>query len=193
MKRRLLRATATGALVLAAGHATAADDLSYSYIEPRWAETELDDGTFEVEGDGFLINGSLEFSETVHLFIGYDRLEFDDDVEVNTRLIGGGLAVPLSPRADLVFRGGFARAEFETPFFRDEDDGTFLSAGARVLVTPEIELYGDYRRLNLDDAVDEDSTTIGLEFYASDSFSVGPSVTWVDDVTTWTLGGRIYF
>lgn len=192
MKRRLLCATATGALALAAGHATA-DGLSYSYIEPRWAETELDDGTFDIEGDGFLINGSLEFSETVHLFIGYDRLEFDDNVDVSTRLIGGGIAVPLSPSADLVFRGGFVEAEFETPFFKDEDDGTFLSAGARVLVTPEIELYGDYRRLNLDDAADEDATTIGLEFYASDSFSVGPSVTWVDDVTTWTLGGRIYF
>ncbi len=193
MNRRLLSAAATGALAFAAGQATAADDLSYSYIEPRWAETELDDGTFDVEGDGFLINGSLEFSETVHLFIGYDRLEFDDNVDVSTRLIGGGLAVPLSRSADLVFRGGFAEAEFETPFFSDEDDGTFLSAGARVLVTPDIELYGDYRKLNLDDAADEESTTIGLEFYASDSFSVGPSITWVDDVTTYTLGGRIYF
>ncbi len=193
MNRRLLRAAATGALALAAGQAAAADDLSYSYIEPRWAETELDDGTFDVEGDGFLINGSLEFSETVHLFIGYDRLEFDDNVDVSTRLIGGGLAVPLSRSADLVFRGGFAEAEFETPFFSDEDDGTFLSAGARVLVTPDIELYGDYRKLSLDDAADEESTTIGLEFYASDSFSVGPSITWVDDVTTYTLGGRIYF
>lgn len=192
MQRRLLTAAATGALALAAVPASA-DGLSYSYIEPRWAETELDDGTFDVEGDGFLINGSLEFSETVHLFVGYDSLEFDDNVKVSTRFIGGGLAVPLSPSADLVFRGGFAEAEFETPFFRDEDDGTFLSAGARVLVTPEIELYGDYRRLDLDDAADEDSTTVGLEFYASPTFSVGPSVTWIDDVTTWTLGGRIYF
>lgn len=192
MRHRLFSAAATGVLALSAG-AASADGLSYSYLEPRWAETELDDGTFDVEGDGFVFNGSLEFSETVHLFVGFDKLEFDDNVEVSTRLVGGGLSVPLSPRADLVFRGGFAEAEFETPFFSDEDDGTFVSAGARVLVTPDIELYGDYRKLYLDNIDDEESTTLGLEFYASESFSVGPSVTWVDDVTTWTLGGRIYF
>ncbi|MEL6950744.1 MAG: outer membrane beta-barrel protein [Pseudomonadota bacterium] len=192
MRQRLFSAAATGVLALAAG-AASADGLSYSYLEPRWAETELEDDTFDIDGDGFVFNGSLEFSETVHLFVGYERLEFDDNVDVSTRLIGGGLAVPLSPRADLVFRGGFVDAEFETPFFSDDDEGTFLSAGARVLVTPEIELYGDFRSINLDDAGDEESTTIGLEFYASDSFSVGPSVTWVDDVTTYTLGGRIYF
>ena len=192
MRQRLFSAAATGVLALSAG-AASADGLSYSYLEPRWAATELEDDTFDIEGDGFVFNGSLEFSETVHLFVGYESLEFDDNVDVSTRLIGGGIAVPLSPRADLVFRGGFVDAEFETPFFSDDDEGTFLSAGARVLVTPEIELYGDFRSINLDDAGDEESTTVGLEFYASDSFSVGPSVTWVDDVTTYTLGGRIYF
>ena len=192
MRQRLFSAAATGVLALSAG-AASADGLSYSYLAPRWAETELEDDTFDIEGDGFVFNGSLEFSETVHLFVGYENLEFDDNVDVSTRLIGGGLAVPLSSRADLVFRGGFVDAEFETPFFNEDDEGTFLSAGARVLVTPEIELYGDFRSINLDDAGDEESTTIGLEFYASDSFSVGPSVTWVDDVTTYTLGGRIYF
>ena len=153
MRPHLHRAAAIGALIAAAGGATA-DGLSYSYLEPRWAETELDDGIIDV--------GATIFNDLT-------------GVDVKTRFVGGGLALPLSPRADVVIRGGFANAELETPLFADEDDGTFVSLGARVLVTPEIELYGDFRSLNLDDAGDEEWTTIGLEFYASDTFSVGPS------------------
>ena len=178
---------------LLAGAAAAGDDLSYSYLEARYAEAELDDDAFNIDGDGFVLNGSLEFSETVHLFIGYDKLEFDDNVDVKTRLIGGGVAIPLSPQADVVLRAGFAEARFSTPFFEDEDDGHFASLGFRALVTPDIELYGDFRSLRLDDAGDEESTTLGLDFYANDGLAVGPAVTWVDDTTIWSLGAKFYF
>lgn len=194
MRQPLCRAAVAGALALIAAGA-GADRLSYSYLEPRYAEAELDNDGFgdDIDADGYVFNGSLEFSHNVHLFVGYDKLEFDDDVTLRTRLIGGGFVLPLSNRADIVLRGGFVEADFDTPFFNDEDDGTFASIGARFLVADDIELYGDFRALNLDDAGDEDSTTVGLEFYVNDGLSVGPSVTWIDDVTTWTLGGRIYF
>lgn len=181
-----------GALALATAPATAGD-LRYSYLEARYAEAELDDDVFDIDGDGLVLNGSLEFSQTVHLFVGYDKLEFDDNVDVSTRLIGGGLVFPVSPQADIVLRAGFAEASFETPFFEDEDDGHFVSAGFRALVTPDIELFGDYRALRLDNAGDENSTTLGLDFYASDDLAVGPSVTWIDDTTIWSLGAKFYF
>ncbi|MEM7610849.1 MAG: outer membrane beta-barrel protein [Pseudomonadota bacterium] len=192
MNSKPILLAALGALAINAAPALA-EGPDYDYLEFRYAETELDAGSFDVEGDGFVANGSFEFAETVHLFVGYDTLEFDDNVELDTLILGAGLAVPLSNRTDLVFRGGFVDASFETPFFEDDDDGYFMSAGVRSMVTPDIELYGDWRRIDLDNSGDENATTIGGDFFVTDTLAVGPSITWIDDTTTWTLGAKLYF
>ncbi len=184
---------ALGGALLLAGVATAGDDLSYSYLEVRYSDAELDDGFVDIDGNGYILNGSLEFSDTVHLFIGRDKLEFDDNVDLRTHIIGGGLALPLSPRTDIVLRAGFVDASFSTPFFKDDDDGYFASAGIRALLTDDIELYGEVRSLQLDDAGDEEAATLGLDFYSSKGLAVGPSVTWVEDTTIYSLGARFYF
>lgn len=188
----LLPAISLLALITAAASAHA-DDLSYNYLEVRYAEADLDDGFEDIDGDGFVLNGSLEFSDSLHVFVGYDTLEFADGVDISTTVFGGGFALPLSGTTDLVLRAGVFDAELDTPLFTADDQGGLFSVGFRTLVRDDIELYGEIKRLEFDDAGREQYKTLGAEFYLNDGFSIGPSVTWVEDTRTWTLGGRFYF
>lgn len=191
-------AVLAAALALASGAAVADDNrLSYDYLELRYAESEVEinDGfdDFDVEGDGFVLNGLVEVGGAFHLFASYDRLEFDDNVDVSTTVYGGGFNFSITPRTDLVLRLGFADARFETPFFEDEDDGVFTSVGIRTMVHEDIELYGSLASLDLDNAADEEIATLGLDFFLTDSLALGPWVQVIDDTTTWTIGAKVYF
>ncbi|MEL6870276.1 MAG: hypothetical protein AAFO81_10790 [Pseudomonadota bacterium] len=168
-------------------------DLSYDFLEYRYQEAELDFNDFEIDGDGYQFNGALEISDSLHLFGGFDKLTFDDDVELQTRVLGIGWAFDLSARTDIVLRAGVVDAEFEDPQFRQTADGAVFSIGVRSFVRDDIELYGNLNRFQFDDIDDEESTTIGLDFYFSESFAVGPAINWIEDTTTWSLGGKFYF
>ncbi|MEM8547979.1 MAG: hypothetical protein AAGF46_07440, partial [Pseudomonadota bacterium] len=90
-------------------------------------------------------------------------------------------------------RGGIVDAEFADGFGRIDDDGYFVSAGARALVTDDIELYGSATRFEFDNFDEEELVTVGADFYFNDSIAVGPTVSWVEDTTTVTIGARIFF
>ena len=192
MYRTLLAVTALTALPVANAHESS---IRYNYAEFRYAESEVDiDGTPEdIDGDGFQVNGFVELGDSFHLFLGYDRLEFDDDVDLSTTLVGGGLDFSLSRRTDLFVRFAFADARFETPFFEDEDDGTYLAAGIRTMLHRDIELYGSLASLDLDDGGDEEIATAGLDFFLNENLALGPAVQVIDDTTTWSLGAKVYF
>ena len=171
--------------------------LSYAYLELRYAESEVEvnDGFDEVDvdGDGFVLNGFVEVGGAFHLFANYDRLEFDDNVDISTTVYGGGFNFSISPSTDLVLRLGFADARFETPFFEDEDDGLFTSVGIRTMLHEDIELYGSLANLSLDNAEDEEIATVGIDFFLTDALALGPWVQVIDDTTTWTIGAKVYF
>ncbi|MEL6301324.1 MAG: hypothetical protein AAFV47_01965 [Pseudomonadota bacterium] len=191
-------ATTLTALALLSASAGAHEErISYNYAEFRYSESEVDlDSTFgggDIEGDGFVANGLIEIGDSTHLFVSYDRLEFDDDVDVTTTIWGGGFDFSITPRTDIVLRLGFADARFETPFFEDKDDGLFLSAGMRTMITDDIELYGSLASLDLEDAGEEEIATAGIDFFLRDNIALGPAVQVIDDTTTWSLGAKVYF
>lgn len=198
--RTLIALTLTGLSVGAyADHRD--NDLSYDVIEYRYQEAELDAGAFNIDGDGYILAGSLEISPSLHVFAGFDKLTFDDNVELKTTTLGMGWAFDLSARTDLVLRAGIVDAEFSTPFtngpgdiFEEPSaDGVVFSAGVRSFVRDDIEFYGSINRFQFDDIDDEESAIVGLDFYFSDGFAVGPAITWIEDTTTWSIGGKFYF
>lgn len=181
------------ALLAATSAGAGADGLSYDYLEVRYAETEVDSSFGDIEGDGIVLNGLVELAGPVHLLVGYDRLEFDDGIDVRTTVFGGGIAFNVAPTTDIVLRAGFVDGRISDDFFEDEDDGFFVSAGARSLLTDDIELYGEFRSIDFDRLGEEESMQIGLDFYLSNGLAVGPNITWVEDTTTWSLGAKFYF
>lgn len=185
-------------LALASAGAQAHDNpIRYNYAEFRYAESEveIDDsfGSTDIDGDGFVVNGFVELGDSTHLFVNYDRLEFDDNVDLSTTVYGGGFNFAMSNRTDIVLRIGFADARFETPFFEDNDDGLFLSAGIRTMLTDKLEFYGSLASLDLEDAGDEEIATAGIDLFLNDNLAIGPAVQVIDDTTTWSVGAKLYF
>lgn len=192
-----IMSTGAGALLLAgslAATSVAAQDLSYDFIEFRYAETEIDvDGFDEVDGDGYQLGGSFALTPDVHAFVDYENLEFDQDVEAAGFEIGLGYQIPVGRSTDLVMRVAYVDAEVDTPFGDFNDDGFSVSAGFRGLLSDSIELRGGASYVDLDRSGDDTSLQLGADFYLNESFSVGPELTLTDETTTWTLGARFYF
>src|SRR3970282_1970524 len=115
MKRSLIALTLLAALPFAA---SAAEGVSYTYVEGGYSATDTDFG----DADGFAINGSAAIAPNFHLFGGYNGQKTDDftagglrfdGVDVDQWRAGVGYNHEISSRADLVTRIGSSRAEGE--------------------------------------------------------------------------------
>ena len=72
---RTLKTALAGVLLVLASHAaSAADGVSYSYIDVNYVNTDLENGP---SGDGFGARGSVEFGGNFFVFAEYTTLDFD--------------------------------------------------------------------------------------------------------------------
>ena len=51
-----------------------AEGLNYNYIEAAYVDTEIDDNSFDIDGDGIGLGGSVELGETMFLTAGYSAI-----------------------------------------------------------------------------------------------------------------------
>ena len=99
MKRSLFALGLLAALPFAA---SAADGLSYNYVEAGYVATNLDGLP---DADGFGLRGSVAFHPNFHLFGDYSKQDVDGtSVDVDEWRVGLGYNHSLSPRADLLTR-----------------------------------------------------------------------------------------
>lgn len=122
--------------------AVAAEGISYNYVEGGYVRTDTD---FE-DADGIGANGSFAIAPNFHLFGGFSRQETDDftaggvrfpGIDVNQWRFGVGYNHALSPRADLLTRVAYERAEVGGFDF----DGYSVEAGVRGALAPNLEGY----------------------------------------------------
>jgi len=121
-------------LVLASGVATAAEDLSYSYIEGDYILQDsdlLEDNDFTDDflddtddGDGYGVRGSFAVSEYLFLFGKYSSTEseftfrddsgtvYPQDEDVKTLKLGLGWHMPLTDAMDLVVTGAYTDIDY---------------------------------------------------------------------------------
>ena len=123
MKKSLLALTLIAALPFAA---SAADGVSYNYVEGGYISTETDS---DIDADGWAINGSGAIAPNFHVFGGYAGQKTDDfnvggvnfdGVDIDQMRLGIGYNHEISPRADLLTRVAYERSEDE---FDDSLDG----------------------------------------------------------------------
>lgn len=79
MKRTLLALTLLAALPFAA---SAAEGVSYNYVQGGYAATNNNDG--EVDADGFGIDGSVAVHKNVHIFGGTPRRNWTRSTSTST-------------------------------------------------------------------------------------------------------------
>ena len=165
----------------------AADELSYSYLDPAYITTDI---------DGFALRGSLEVTDQFFGWAGYTTQStevFGEDLDYTTMSIGGGYAWPLSPTADIYGRLGYVKAEVDYAGFDADDDGFLLGAGLRARVAQEFELEGGLNYMDFSDSGDDTSVYAAGRWYFTPSFAAGLEAELGNDATTYGIGVRWNF
>lgn len=175
------------------GTAFAADNLSYSYVELGYLNSDYDD--LDVDADGFGVMGSLAFTPNLHGFASYGSQDVDDvDADLDQFEVGIGGNWTLSDKLDLIATVSYVDVELDGPGNFDADDNGFaLGAALRGRVTDVLELRGGIKYTELDDSGDDTSLNLGARYYVTPMFAIGADVGFSDDVTTWVLGARLDF
>ncbi len=197
MKTRTVNklARSIGAITLAAGLSmpALAQDMSYSFVEASYLDTEIDDNNFDVDGDGFGVSGSIELNETFFLQAAYSTQDFDFSIDYDQVSVGIGAHFPMAENLDLVGAISYVDAEVDTRFGDLDDDGYGLDLGVRARLAEQFEVEGGINHVDLDDSGDETSLKLGGRYYLSQELAFGAGVQIGDDVTTWQLGVRLEF
>lgn len=202
MKRSLLALTLLAALPFAA---SAAEGVSYNYVEAGYAGTNVDGG---LDADGWAINGSAAIAPNFHLFGGYTGQETDSfdtglgrvsGVDVDQWNLGVGYNHEINSQVDLLTRVAYLKAETDgvnvggVDFSGSDADGWSVEAGVRGALTPNFEGYAlagyeDYER-----ADGEFYGKLGAQVKFNQTWGVNGEVKFVDGYTSYFVGPRISF
>ncbi len=183
--------------VLASGFAAGAPaaDLSYSYVDAGWAQSDIDD--LNETGDGFFVRGSVGFAENWFASAGYRQVSFDAggfELDFDLIDVGFGGHMPLSDSVDGVARLSYIDASAEGPFGTSfNDSGYGVSVGVRARPTSQFELEAMLDYTDLDDSGDDTAGRLGGRFYFTAAFAIGAEVSFSDDQTDFGLYGRFTF
>ena len=145
MKRSLIPLAFLAALPFAA---SAADGLSYNYVEGGYAKTDS-----TIDADGWALNGSVAFHPNFHLFGGYSSQEFDNtNFDFKQYRFGVGYNHPIASKVDLVTRVAYEKIDAGDAF---DADGYSTEVGVRGAANEMFEGYAtagweDYQKADGD-------------------------------------------
>jgi hypothetical protein len=175
-----------------AGSALADEGFNYSYVELGYVQSNLDD--YNVDGNGYGLRGSYEFTRNIHAFAGYSDQDYDFNVNATTLELGAGYALPVNPNMDVIGSASYVHAEVKAPGFGSADDsGLGLGVGVRGRVMNTVELTGGLRYVDFDNSGSNTSFNAGGRYYFTNRFAAGLDADFDDAGTTWMLGGRYSF
>jgi Ax21 family sulfation-dependent quorum factor len=191
MKRSLLALTLLAALPFAA---SAADNVSYNYIEGGYIGTNTDNfGTFNdaPDADGWSVGGSGAIAPNFHVFGNYSSQEFDRSFgDLDRWRLGVGYNHEINSSVDLLTRVAYEKAEFDNIDF----DGWSVEAGVRAGLTPNLEAYALAGYEDYDQGVDgEFYGRVGAQVKFNQMWGLNGEVKFVDGYTEYFVGPRVSF
>jgi hypothetical protein len=173
--------------------ASQADTMDYTFAELAYVDTKLDNGPFDVDGNGLALRGSLAVNPSFFVFAGYTDLDFDFNVDATQLEVGGGGHLPLAPKIDLVGRAGIVKANIEAGNFDDDDTGLLLGARVRGEIAPRFEVEGGFDYVDLDDFGNDTSIVLEGRYFFVNQWAGGVKVEIGDDSTAISVGARLTF
>ncbi|MGE8213297.1 Ax21 family protein [Stenotrophomonas sp.] len=134
MKSSLIALALVAALPFAA---SAADGLSYNYVEGDYAKTDAAGG----DADGWGLKGSYAFHPNFHAFGEYTRQETDlNKVDLDQWRVGAGFNKEIAPSTDFVARVAYEK--FDPKHVKAADfEGYSAEAGIRTAFGKHAEVY----------------------------------------------------
>lgn len=178
------------ATLLAVPAVSMAEGLSYNYVEAGYVTVDVDGGG--KNPDGFGVAGSFQFAPMVFGQAGYSMLS-SGPIDLNTFAAGLGLRHGVTDTVDLVGGVGalFAKVDVDG-LGSDDDTGYYVSAGARALVLPKLEVNGGINYSNVFDDGNTSYSLGGVLSFTPQLALVG-GLGFDSDATTFTVGGRFSF
>jgi hypothetical protein len=153
----------------------AADELSYSYLDPAYITTDIDG--FDDNVDGFALRGSLEVTDQ---FFGLGRYTtqstevFGEDLDYSHDEHRWRLRVAALADRRYLWPPRLREGRSRLRRFRRDDDGYLLGAGLRGRVAQEFELEGGLNYMDFSDSGDDTSVYAAGRWYFTPSFAARP-------------------
>lgn len=191
MKKSLL---ALALLVATPFAASAAEGVSYNYVEGGYTATNLDQNA---DSDGWGLNGSVAIAPNFHLFGGYNQQDFDRlDYGYDQWRLGVGYNHEISRKVDLVTRVAYEKFQADdfnvggVNFAGADLDGYSAEVGVRAGLTQHLE---GYAMAGYEDGSDYDGDfygRLGAQVKFNPNWGITGDVKFADNDTQWFVGPR---
>lgn len=187
------RIVLVGAIVAALGPALVRAEMNYSKVEVSYVDTEISQGPFDVDGDGFGLAGSFELNDRIHLFGEWQDQSLDYGIDGEWLEVGGGYTHSYSDNLDFVGTLSFVDSKVELGGLSADDDGLALGGGVRTRLNPSFEVDAMLKYIDFDESGGDTGFTIGGRYYFNPSLAFGASADFYDNTDTLRLGLRWEF
>ena len=191
MKKSLLALSLLAALPFAA---SAAEGVSYNYVEGGYTATNLDG---QPDSDGWGLNGSVAIAPNFHVFGGYNQQDFDSlNYGYDQWRLGVGYNHEVSQKVDLVTRVAYEKFQGDdftvgaVRFPGDDLDGYSAEVGVRAALIPHLE---GYAMAGYEDGSDYDGDfygRLGAQVKFNQNWGINGDVKFADNDTQWFVGPR---
>ena len=194
---------AVPALSLSAA-ASAADGVSYNYIEAGYAATRLHDS--DIDADGFGANASVALHPNFHLFGGYSGQQSDQfivgganvEVDVDQWRVGLGYNHAIAGNTDLVACAAYEKFEVDDVTVNgvrfdsgEGGDGYSAEVGVRSALMPNFEGYALAGYEDYGDDGDDFYGRVGAQLKFNQSWGVNGDVKFADGDIQYFVGPRL--
>ncbi len=170
-----------GSVMLAlAPLAALADDMSYSYVDLAYVETDIDG--FGASADGFALRGSVGFAENFFVSALYADQSIDV-FDIESIAVGVGGHYGINDSLDLVGSASYTEVDLSGPGINGSDDGYQVNFGARGQVGDAVELEGGVLYQDLSDGGDSTSLYVGGRFHFNKTWALGAEYMDGDDAS----------
>ena len=188
---QILKAMIATLMLAALPLASHAEDMSYSFVDLGYVETDIDG--VGPTADGFALRGSVGFAERYFAFAEYaDQSVAGINVEQTAVGLGGHYG--LADNLDLVGRAAWVQGKASGFGQSFDDDGYLVSAGLRAQVGDYVELEGSVIYTDFGGSGGEDtSVAVGGRYHFNKTFAVGAEYQHSNDASTILAGVRLSF
>jgi len=165
--------------------ATAAEGVSWNYVEGGYVATDTDAG----DADGFGLGGSAAIHPNFHLFGSFSNQEIEDtNVDFDQWRLGVGYNHAISPSVDLVTRLAYEKFDAGNDL---DFDGYSAEVGVRGAMTPMLEGYAMAGHEDFEQADGEFYGRLGAQLKFNPTWGLSGDVKFVDGDTQWFVGPRV--
>ena len=178
---KLVKVMLGGLLLAAAPLAALAEDMSYSYVDLAYVDTDIDGVGPSL--DGFGLRGSIGFAQNWFAF-GEFAAQSVSGVDLDTYTVGLGGHYGLVENLDLVGRLGWTKVEISSGPIDVDDDGYLVDAGLRGRVGDAVELEGGVRYTDFGDRGDSTGLFVGGRFHFNETWALGAEYQDGDETST---------